>query len=185
MKTKSWRVLVAAIASIALVAAGTSTAQGADRRGSSSTGYTQVIVAPEVFKLVTDAGITPSAIKPATATPTRGTVAARFPISSVNLPKLRIKHRGGIKLAAGDARISLRNFTIELGKLRVSGAVSGSAVNADRAPLFTLERSDRPQFGSLKLVLTKTSASALNATFGVTAFSQGATFGYARTKVKG
>lgn len=184
MKITSWRVLVAAIAGLALVAAGTSTAQAAGGRGSSSKGYTQVIVAPEVFKLISDAGITPAAIKPATATPTRGTVAARFPISSVNLAKLRVKHKGGIKLSAGDARISLRNFTIELGKLRVSGAVSGSAVNADRAPLFMLESSDRPQFGPLKLVLTKTSASALNATFGVSAFTKGATFGYARTKPK-
>ncbi len=184
MKIRSWRVLVAAIASLALVAAGTSTAQASDSRGSSSKGYTQVIVAPEVYKLISDAGIAPAAIKPATAKPTRGTVAARFPISSVNLSKLRIKHKGGIKLSVGRAKISLRNFTIELNKLRISGAVSGSAVNADRAPLFTIERSDRPQFGSLKLVLTKTSASALNATFGVSAFSQGATFGYARTKPK-
>lgn len=161
-----------------------STAQAADHRGSSSKGYTQVIVAPEVYNLIASAGITPAALKPATATPTRGTLAARFPISSVNLAKLRIKHEGGIKLSAGSAKISLRNFTIELNKLRISGAVSGSAVNADRVPLFTLAPSDRTQFGSLKLELTKTSASALNATFGVTAFTKGATFGYARTKPK-
>lgn len=185
MHIRSWRVLVAAIASVALVAAGTSTAQSAERRGSTPKGYTQVIVAPEVYKLVTDAGVTPAAIKPATATPTRGTVAARFPISSVNLPKLRIKHKGGIKLSAGSARISLRNFTIDVSKLRISGTVSGSAVNAPRALLFTLERSDRPQFGSLKLVLTKTAANALNATFGVDAFTQGATFGYASVRPKG
>lgn len=184
MKIRSWRVLVAAIASLALVAAGTSTAQAASR-SSSSKGYTQVVVAPEVFKLVTDAGITPAAIKPATARATQGTVAARFPISSINVPKLRIKHKGGIKLSAGDARISLRNFTIDVNKLRISGAVSGSAVNAPRALLFTLERSDRPRLGSLKLVLTKTAANALNATFGVDAFTKGATFGYASVRPKG
>lgn len=185
MRTRSWRVLVAAAAGFALVGAGTTTAHAADgHRGSSSKGHTRVVVAPEVFALISGAGITPAAIKPATAAPTRSTLAAKFPISSVKLSKVQIRHKGGLKLSAGAARISLRNFTIDVNKLRVYATVNGSAGGPARVPVFTLERSDRTAYGPLKLALTRTSADALNKTFGVNAFSQGATFGYATVKPK-
>ncbi|MCD9199008.1 hypothetical protein [Aeromicrobium wangtongii] len=184
MRTRSWRVLVAAVAGFALVGAGTTTAQAATH-SSFENGDTRVVVAPEVYKLVAGAGIKPSAIKPATAGPAGSTLAARFPISSINVSKLQISHTGGIKLAAGKAKISLRNFKIDVNKLRVYGKVSGSKANAKSALLFTLESSDRTKYGPLKLVLTKTSAGALNATFGVDAFAKGATFGYAKVRPKG
>ena len=185
MKTRSWRALVAVVVGFALVGAGMSTANAADsRKGSSSKGYTRVVVAPEVYDLIAGAGITPAPIKPATAGPAGSTLAAKFPISKVKLSKLQIKHQGGIKLSAGSAKISLRDFTIDINKLRVYGRVSGSVGTVPRAQLFTIERSDRTQYGPLKLVLTATSAGALNKTFGVTAFAKGATFGYATVKPK-
>jgi hypothetical protein len=185
MKTRSWRVLLAVVIGFALVGAGTSTAHAADStKSSSSKGSTRVVVAPEVYSLIAGAGIEPAAIKPATARPAGSTLAATFPISKIKLSKLQVRHEGGIRLSAGSARISLRDFTIDVNKLRVYGKVSGSAGSVARAQLFTLERSDRTQYGPLKLVLTATSAGALNKTFGVTAFSKGATFGYATVKPK-
>jgi hypothetical protein len=180
MKTRSWRVLLAVVIGFALVGAGTSTAHAAD----SSKSSTRVVVAPEVYSLIAGAGIEPAAIKPATARPAGSTLAASFPISKIKLSKLQVRHEGGIRLSAGSARISLRDFTIDVNKLRVYGKVSGSVGSVARAQLFTLERSDRTQYGPLKLVLTATSAGALNKTFGVTAFSKGATFGYATVKPK-
>jgi len=184
MRNRSWRVLLAVVIGFALVGAGTSTANAADSKGSSSKGSTRVVVAPEVYSLIAGAGIKPAAIEPATARPAGSTLAATFPISKVKLSKLQIKHDGGIKLSAGSAKISLRNFTIDVNKLRVYGRVSGSVGTVPTAQLFTIERSDRTQYGQLKLVLTSTAAGALNKTFGVTAFSKGATFGYATVKPK-
>ena len=182
MRIRSARVIVAAVAALALVGAGTSTAQAAESSGSSSKGSTRVVVAPEVFKLITGAGIKPAAIKPATAKPAGTTLAAKFPISSIKVSKLQVRHTGGIKLSAGDAKISLRNFTIDVNKLRVYGKVNGGDKSV---PLFTISRTDRAHYGPLKLSLTSSAATALNTTFKVDAFAEGATFGYAKVSPKG
>ncbi len=61
----------------------------------------------------------------------------------------------------------------------MSGNVAGSIGNVGRADLFTLGLSHRPWLGLLSLRLTATAAGVLNATFGVSAFAAGDTFGYA------
>ncbi|QIG43993.1 hypothetical protein G5V58_15515 [Nocardioides anomalus] len=45
--------------------------------------------------------------------------------------------------------------------------------------LFKIRYADRPGLGLVRLTLTDTAAGALDATFGVSAFAQDATFGYA------
>ena len=161
-------------------------AANADRssdRGSWSTGYTQVVVAPDVYQLIASAGITPAPIDGAKAFAFRDTLAAQFPITGYSLTGLRIKHSGGISLTAGSATISLSDFYIDLGRLRVSGEVAGSAVgDAGRVDLFKIRLTDRPTLGLVKLTLTGTAAGALNSTFGVDAFGAGDTFGYATPK---
>lgn len=147
-----------------------------------STGYTQVVVAPDVYALVASAGITPAPIEGAKAFAYRGTLATRFPITGYSLRDLRIKHSGGVSLTAGSATISLSDFYIDLGRGRVSGEVAGSAVNVARADLFKIRGSDRLDLGLVRLTLTDTAAGALNATFGVNAFSEDDTFGYATPK---
>ncbi len=153
-------------------------AETASRSSSRTFGYTQVTVAPPVYQLIASAGITPTPVAPATAFPYRGTLAARFPITGVAAPAT-VTHVGGLTLTAGAATITLTDFNIELARLTVSGNVSGSIGNVGRADLFTLGLSNRPSLGLLSLRLTATSAGALNATFGVSAFSAGETFGYA------
>jgi len=145
-------------------------------------GYTQVVVAPKVYQLVDGAGITIAPIKGAKAKPFKKTVAARFPITGYQLDGVRIRHSGGLKLSAGAKQISVRAFNIDLARLRVSGKVNGTIGNAGRVDLFKIRASNRPGYGLVRLTLTKTGADALNATFGVKAFAENATFGYASPK---
>lgn len=176
MRRTVMAVLMALAVSVGLVAAGTGTAQATTRK---QVGYTRVVVAPAVYDLVTGAGITPAPLDGAKAYPYKGTLAANFPITGYTLRDLRIKHSGGISLTAGDRTIELRNFYIDLGRGRVSGVVSGTVGSVGRVDLFKIRASDRRDLGLVKLTLTDTAAGALNATFGVSAFAENATFGYA------
>lgn len=143
-------------------------------------GYTAVTIDPAVYALVASAGIAPKATGPATAAAYKGTLQARFPIVGYRLHDLRIKHSGGISLTKGSATINIRQLYIDLGRLSVSGVVNGSATGkAGRVDLFTVGLSARPDLGLVGLTLTATAADALNATFGVTAFHAGDSFGYA------
>lgn len=168
--------LVTTLLGLVATTAGEATA-AADRRG--SVGYTQVVVAPDVYALIASAGITPAPVEGAKAFPYQGTLAARFPITGVRLAGLQIRHSGGISLSAGSATIVLKNFNIDLARHRVSGEVSGTVGNVGRVDLFKIRPSDRFDLGLVRLTLTATAAGALNATFGVSAFSEDATFGYA------
>jgi len=143
-------------------------------------GYTQVVVAPPVYDLIAGAGITPAPTAGAKAFAYKDTLAARFPITGYRLKGLQIKHSGGLNLSAGAATITVSDFTIDLSRLRVSGKVTGSATgDVGRVDLFKIRRSDRRDLCAVRLTLTDTAAGALNATFGVTAFAENATFGYA------
>ena len=145
-----------------------------------TTGYTSVTVAPDVYALVASAGIMPKPTGGATAAPYKDTLRAKFPITGYRLHDLRIKHSGGLSLTKGSATINLRAFYIDLARLKVSGVVNGSATGSvGRVDLFTIGLSDRPDLGLVSLHLTDTAAGALNATFGVSAFAAGQTFGYA------
>lgn len=169
---------------VGLVAAGSAGSQaGAEREY--ELGYTQVVVAPAVYDLIVGAGITPSVVGPATAFPFEGTLATRYPISQLQVENLRIKHDGGVRLTAGDATILLKRFWIDVGRLRVSAVVRGSIGEVGRVDLFKLRLSDDPDLGLVGLTLTDTAAGALNATFGVDAFAEDATFGYATPRLFG
>lgn len=149
------------------------------KRSGHQVGYTQVAVAPAVYDLIGSAGITPAPTAGAKAFAYKGTLAARFPITGYRLRGLSIKHSGGLNLSAGAATITVSDFNIDLARLRVSGNVNGTVGNVGRVDLFKVRLSDRRDLGAVKLTLTDTAAGALNATFGVDAFTENATFGYA------
>lgn len=177
---RAWAAALAALlTATGLVATATSPASAHSVHQHSRLGYTQVVVAPPVYNLISSAGITPAPTAGATAFPYRGTLAARFPITGFGLANLQIRHSGGISLTAGSATIQLSNFNIDLARLRVSGDVSGTVGNVGRVDLFKIRGSNRPDLGLVRLTLTSTAAKALDATFGVNAFSENATFGYA------
>lgn len=181
MKRKLFTILVAALATVGLTVlpATSANAASAHRHTSHRVGYTQVVVAPAVYDLVTKAGIVPAPVDGAKASAYKGTLAAQFPITGYQFRNVRITHSGGISLTAGSATIALRNFYIDLGRGKVSAEVNGSIGNVGRVDLFTIGFSNRYDLGLVKLKLTSTAAGALNTTFGVDAFAAGATFGYA------
>lgn len=152
------------------------------KRSATKVGYTRVAVAPAVYDLIGSAGITPAPVGGAKAGAFKGTLAAKFPITGYRLRGLSIRHSGGLNLSAGAATITVSNFNIDLARLRVSGTVNGTVGNVGRVDLFKVRFSDRRDLGAVKLTLTKTAADALNATFGVNAFAENATFGYATPK---
>lgn len=57
--------------------------------------------------------------------------------------------------------------------------VDGTVGNVGRVDLFKIKLPDRGGLGLVRLTLTSTAAGALNATFGVDAFAENGTFGYA------
>ncbi|MFH7323602.1 hypothetical protein [Aeromicrobium sp. JJY06] len=164
---------------------GMATALGAPAQATSAkhsgkkVGYTQVVVAPPVYDLIAGAGITPAPTAGAKAFAYKGTLAARFPITGYRLKGLQIKHSGGLSLTAGASTITVSDFTIDLARGRVSGKVTGTIGDVGRVDLFKIRSSDRRDLGAVRLTLTDTAAGALNATFGVDAFTENATFGYA------
>ena len=103
--SRTLAVLVTAVVTAAAASLAPAQASAGSPAGRHGTGYTQVTVAPAVYELVAAAGITPSAIAPAVAFPTSGTLAARFPITGFTARNLTIRHSGGITLAAGAAML--------------------------------------------------------------------------------
>lgn len=177
MKRRMLFVMTVVLTTFSLVVAGQSTATAQTKSGT-KTGYTQVVVDPAVYAVIAGAGITPAPIGGAKAFAYGDTLAARFPITGYALRNLSIKHSGGISLTAGSASISLSDFSIDLGRGKVSGVVPG----VGRVDLFSIGFSSKPRLGLVSLRLTGTAAGALNSTFGVQAFAAGDTFGYATPK---
>lgn len=166
---------IAVVAALALTGlAAPASAQQADK------GNTRVAVAPRVAKIVTNAGIEVNTFGGAKAFGYEGTLAVRFPISGTAGGGDRIKHVGGIRLSAGHASIKLSRFRINLDEGMVSARVNGDA----RAKVFKIAKSNRPMLGKVRLVFNKTSAGALNATFGVHVFKAGNNFGFATVNAK-
>lgn len=136
-------------------------------------------------------GVAASPIKPASA---NADGSLSFPISRgrVNATTLAgiIRHRGGIKLAAGDVKVKLRRFDIVIDDSPQLTALVGH----DRVPILDLDVSGLTKelaadgssitLGNIKATLTAEAAGALNAAFGVTAFVKGLDFGTATVEAE-
>lgn len=166
-------VLLATLGLVAVVSAAPASANPAQKSGGQR-GYTQVTVAPDTLAALVSLGVTPAPVEPGVVV-SGDPLALRFPITGYGLNNLRIRHSGGLTLTAGDTVATITNFNIDLGRLRVSADVAG----VGRADLFKIRFSDRTDLGLVKLVLTETAATTLNSVFGVTAFTEDLTFGYA------
>jgi hypothetical protein len=173
--TRTLAALVVALALLAVAPATTGARSDAADAGTwRQRGYTQVTVAPDTLATLTSLGVTPGVVAPgvvATADP----LAVRFPITGYSFTNLRIRHSGGITLTAGSTTVTVTDFNIDLGRLRVSGNVSGIG----RVDLFKIRFSDRLDLGLVKLVLTADAAGALNGAFGTDALTENFLFGFA------
>jgi hypothetical protein len=163
-------------------------------------GQTTLTTAPGIATALLGHGIVPLATLPATegAETISGGVAVRFafPVTggSVNLKQLTgtINHSGGILFIApaSGKEIAVSDFVINLKERVLTAIVNGNAKT--RVPLLSLSLAGAKIAASKHAVtvsgitarLTKTAASALDATFGTTLFKAGLELGTARTLVK-
>lgn len=114
--------------------------------------------------------------------PVRGGV--RFPISGGSIdPRTaagRIDHRGGLRLSAGGRRITLSDPRVAVGrKIMLSARVGSGRVHVlELAGRARVTRSGfNTNVSGLRARLSAKAATALNGTFGVTAFRRGLTLG--------
>lgn len=152
---------------------------------------TSVALSSELVTALTSLKVTPSAVFPGFL---RQGVAT-FPISTGEIDvanaKGEVLHYGGLRLATTNTQVELTQFAIDTsvasgatltGLVKVGGSVVG------RIPLFSvtlpsvqlpLPRTRTLVLSDVALTLTDTAAQALNASFGVTAFTAGIPVGKA------
>jgi hypothetical protein len=152
---------------------------------------TTVVLSNELVSALTTLRVTPSGVFPGLL---RQGIAA-FPIAKGELDlanaKAEVLHSGGLRLSTTDTSVELTQFIIDTtssagavltGLVKVGGNIVG------RIPLFAvtlptlrlpLPAVRRLVISNVGLTLTSTAAQALNAAFGVTAFSAGIPVGTA------
>ncbi len=182
--------LVAALA-LALVPGAQATDKDAKAAGTDTLlyrGATTVALDPAAARALESLGVTVSPVRPAYA----GKSGISFPITlglvSSDTLEGQIRHAGGLKLSAGDTKVYLTRYFIDIDEEpSLSGIVGVGQKSGDRAELFTLDLANlkvEPGTNSIKLSgitlkLTAGAAAALNGAFGVTAFTEGLVIGTA------
>ena len=163
-------------------------------------GHTTLTTAPGIAAALLSHGIVPLATLPATegAKTISGGVAVQFsfPVTGgrVNLKQLTgtISHSGGILFIApaSGKQIEVSHFAIDLKQHVLTAIVNGNA--KARVPLLSLSLAHAKIAAGKHAVaisgivarLTKTAASALDATFGTSLFKAGLELGTAGTQLK-
>lgn len=161
-------------------------APGASAGGVS--GSTTLKLDPGTAGALQSLGVSVAPVGPATAGPD----GVSFPITGVSgsifPPALKINHSGGLNLSAGTTSLDLTDYTIVLGsKPRLIASVGGARVAILKLDLRKARISATSRYlnvGPVKASLTAEAASALNATFGVTAFTEGLVLGQATVAVR-
>lgn len=172
--------LALGVALLALLA--TAPVAGAHHKDTRAYGATTLALDAGAASALQSLGVTAAPLAPATA----GSDGLSFPIVNPLRDALRvgaIRHTGGIALSGGGKRIELRDFTINLdsspdltarvGKARVS------ILDLDLATARIAFVKGGLRIGPVGATLTQAAADALNATFGVTAFTKGLKLGEA------
>jgi len=145
-------------------------------------GSTALKLDKPVAKLLKQNGVAVTPVNPAKVK--QG--AIDFPITSGNLDPMTaagtLRHSGGLKFQAGNAKLVTKSFVVKTGK----GNVLSGLVGKDRVNLLKLDLSkakiSRPGLGitvrKVGVSLTGTAAKALNTTFGVKLFKSGLRLGH-------
>ena len=149
-----------------------------------ASGSTDLALDPGTAQALTDLGVTAAPIGPATALPS-GELS--FPITGgrANTSTFAgsIPHSGGISLTAGSTTVELTDFRINVDADPDLTAMVGdqrvSILSLDLSALEAKVTGRKIRLAGAKANLTKAAADALNAAFGVTAFTEGLTLGTA------
>ncbi|MDQ5894545.1 MAG: hypothetical protein QG596_806 [Actinomycetota bacterium] len=150
-----------------------------------ASGSTDLTLDPGTAQALTDLGVTAAPIGPAEALPSG---ALSFPITGgrANTRTFAgaVRHSGGISLSAGATTVELTDFTINVGAdPDLTALVGGQRVSILSLDLSSLEAKvvgRKITLDKVEANLTQAAADALNAAFGVTAFTEGLTLGTAK-----
>jgi hypothetical protein len=160
---------------------------------------TSVVLSPAFVNALTSLRVSPGGIESGNLVAQGSAVTATFSIPTARVDfsnlRLQIVHNGGLSLRAGSTFVTLSDFVIEnfAAGPRLTGIVKVNETVVGRIPLFTITLAGAPEVKALDsttdtgtigrltikgaLSLTQEAASALNATFGVTAFARGFAIG--------
>jgi len=143
---------------------------------------TAVVVNPAVSAALKRAGITVTAVAPATANTT-----LRFPVSGGQIVKATldgtIDHSGGLTFRHSGKSVRLISFVINTKMKQLTATVGGQSM-----PVFDLNHARLKHAGrrhgtvvasKIKLTVTSHAAAALNSALGVSTFKTGMNFGIA------
>lgn len=172
------RVLVVVSVVLALVTAGTTAAAagtGSGHRSGYVKGKTEVTLDPGAAAALKSLGVRVAPLF-ASVRCAKGKTYYGFPIVG-NPADGTIEHLGGLVLYTRKSGVALTRFTIDLNRGVLSGKVNFGA----RADLFTIGAATPD---GVTLSLTAGAAQALNATFRVTAFTEGLVIGYGNPRLR-
>jgi hypothetical protein len=147
---------------------------------------THVVVNPAVSAALKHAGITVTAVAPATAKTT-----LLFPVTGGQIVVATlvgtIDHRGGLTYSHSGKSVTLTNFVIDTNTKRLTAAVGGQSKPIFDLNLASPKRASGPRgkvvTSNIKLTVTSQAATALNSGLGVSTFKAGMNFGIARLTV--
>jgi hypothetical protein len=148
---------------------------------------TRVVVNPEVSADLEHAGITVTAVAPATAN-----AALRFPVSGGQIvaPTLvgTVDHTGGLTFSRSGKRVALTNLVVNTETKQLTATVGGQSM-----PIFNLNNLTLPKraggphgtviASKIRLIVTFQAATALNSRLGAGTFKAGMNFGIAKLTV--
>ena len=152
-----------------------------------SYGATTLTVDPGTLDALGSLGVSPGTVPPAQLSG----ATYSFPITNSLPSTLRtgvIRHTGGITLSAGGTTVSLTDFDIVPSKRLLYGKVNGSGpvalLDLDLSRARIGFRSGRLVLGPIGTDLTQGAADALNAAFGVSAFTDSTVIGDATVRYR-
>ena len=147
---------------------------------------TDVVVDPAVSAALKRAGITVTAVAPATAKTT-----LLFPVSGGQIVVATlagtVDHGGGLTFSHSGKSITLTNLVINTNTKQLTATVGGHSMPIFDLNLASLKRASGPHgivvAGNIKLAVTSQAAGALSSGLGVSTFKAGTHFGIATLTV--
>jgi hypothetical protein len=147
---------------------------------------TAVVVNPAISAAIKHAGISVTAVAPATVK-----TRLRFPVSGGQIVVATlagtIDHTGGLTFRHSGKSVTLTNFVINTKTKQLTATVSGRSMLIFSLNQARPKRVSRPHgtivASNIKLTVTSTAATALNSDLGVSTFKAGKNFGVARLTV--
>jgi hypothetical protein len=190
---KAFRIPLAAFAMASTLAVSPASAAPTE---ATRAGLTTVHLSTDFLGALTSLKVAPAAIAPGRLVKRHGDVRAAFPITTgavdLGTIKAEIAHAGGLSLTAGQTRVELSSFLIDLAGSRpvLTGLVVANDSLLGRVPLFDLAlgrgsvggNEDFLKVEGVSVTLSEEAAGALNGVFGVTAFTRGFPIGTASVR---